>query len=147
MNGEEQFERQLQSHPQRKIPASWREEILGAAKAAVPRQASPAHRASGTSGVISWLTGLLWPAPRAWAGLATVWLMVLVLNFTSDEPSRGEPASRGLPPSPQMRELLRQQEELFAELAGPRGTTEATKRPVPQPQSQRREQCDGLRWA
>ena len=141
MNGEDQIERRLQRQPQRQIPASWREEILTAAKAAAAREAEPIHTAFGLPAVASWLTGLLWPAPRAWAGLAAVWLVVVVLNFSAREPSRGESASRALRPSPQMRELLREQEQLLAELVGPRGTTEVPKVTVPQPRSQRREEA------
>ncbi len=140
MNCEDEFERRLQSHPQRQIPASWRAGILRVAKAAVPQQAMPAHRAAGTSHVISWLRGWLWPAPQAWAGLTAVWLVVLAVDLSSREPSAEASASRAIPPSAQSQEMLREQRELLAELVGPPGPTEATKPPIPRPRSERQEQ-------
>lgn len=135
MNGEDDFERRLQSHPPRKLPASWRAEILVAAKAAA------AHRLPAASApVISRLRALLWPAPRAWAGLAAVWLVVLTLNLSSHEPARPDSSNRVVPASAESREMLREQGELLVELVGPRSIAEAAKAPVSQPRSQRRQE-------
>ena len=50
--------------------------------------------------------------------------------------------ARQSPPSRQMRELLKQQEQLFAELVGPKENREADRpKPIaPQPRSSRREE-------
>jgi hypothetical protein len=144
MNGEDQFEKRLQGQPQRPVPPAWREEILRAARAAAaPRPAPPVSGPSSSATVATWFWTLLWPHPRAWAGLAALWLVVFGLNLASREPSRQEMAGPPTRPSPQMRELLRQQEQLLAELVGPMGRVEAKRsKPVaPQPRSQRRDEC------
>jgi hypothetical protein len=88
------------------------------------------------------LSALLWPHPKAWGGLAALWLLVLGLNFASREPARSEVARPAIPPSPQMRALLQQQEQLFAELIGPaeKPVADRPKPVAPQPHSQRREE-------
>ena len=141
MNGEEQFEQWLRRRPQRQIPVSWRDEILMAAKAVVRAQpAVRAPRGSGPAVVIDWLRNLLWPAPRAWAALGAVWVVVLALNLSSREPSRVETGGRTVPATPEVREMLRQQEQLIAELMCPPATAEARKPAVLQPRSKRREE-------
>ncbi len=140
MNDEAEFERRLQGHPQPRLPATWRTEILSAARAAASRQAVAAERSPAKSPVSLWLTGWLWPSPRAWAGLAAAWLVVLALDLGSREPSPGESARRAAPVSAESREMLREQGELLAELAGPRHSAEAIKPPLAQPRSQRREE-------
>ena len=84
---------------------------------------------------------LLWPHPAAWAALAGVWLVLLAVHFAAPETPPRSVASQS-PPSPQIRELLKQQEQLFAELVGPKLNREAD-RPrttAPQPRSSRREE-------
>jgi hypothetical protein len=150
MNGEDQFEERLRRLPQRPVPPSWREEILLAARQASRSSQAPCLATSKRSeqGVTHFaprwhamLSTLLWPHPKAWAGLAAIWMLVLGLNFaTRDEPTRV--VRWTAPPSPQMRELLHQQEQLFAELIGPIAPPDADgpKPPAPQPHSQRGEQ-------
>ncbi len=143
MNSEDPFEKRLQSQPVRTVPPSWREEILRTARAAAAPQPAPVeHNLSSPAILATWLRSLLWPHPRAWAGLAAVWLALFSLNLASREPSAQRMADRPVRPSPQMRELLRQQEQLLAELVGPIGTVAAERpKPVaPQPRSQRRDE-------
>jgi hypothetical protein len=143
MNGEDQFEQRLQRVPQPPVPPVWREEILSAA-----RQESPACHsslvapASLSETLNSLLSKVLWPHPGAWAGLAAVWLLILGLNYATRDPSTRQYARYTAPPSPELREMLRQQEQLLAELAGPIGKPQAQPpRPsAPQPRSQRREE-------
>ena len=87
------------------------------------------------------LTALLWPHPRAWAGLAAVWVLVFGLSIATREPSQAGFAQRAARPSPQMREMLRQQERLLVELVGPSGTSEhdLSKPAAPRSQGGRRE--------
>ena len=134
MNNDEQFENRLQRQPLRPVPPVWRAEILSAAReATASRQSSPASSHS------SWWRELFWPHPTAWAALATVWLVMLGVQFVShDAPLRT--SARLAPPSRQMRELLKQQEQLFAELVGPKQNRDADRhKPAgPQPRSSRR---------
>ena len=125
MNGEDLFEKQLERQPLRPVPPAWREEILSAARQALRyAHASrlthhvPARRTL-LSILSSQLSTLLWPHPRAWAGLAAAWLLVIGLQLAAHEPAGPEIANQPARPSPQMRELLQQQEQLFAELIGP----------------------------
>ena len=136
MNGDDPFEKHLQRQPLRKIPSAWREEILSIGERAVAeRHASPVTRHS------PWWRELFWPCPQAWAGLAAVWLVILGAAYATREPLTL--TSRELKPlSPQVRELLRQQELLLAELVGPLEKSEAGRpKPLaPQPRSQRRDE-------
>jgi hypothetical protein len=77
----------------------------------------------------------------AWAALAGVWLVMLGVQFFSHEASPQVFARPGAP-SRQMRELLKQQEQMFAELVGPRENRDAVRsKPAgPQPRSLRREE-------
>src|SRR5206468_11388760 len=77
------FEKRLQRQQPREIPPDWRTDILSAARGAArpaPRSTLHAPR-SFLSTLNHHLSALLWPSPRAWAGLAAVWLGLLVVNF------------------------------------------------------------------
>ena len=143
MNGESEFEKELQRQPQRPLPPAWRAEILSAARQAAPRrQLSPVVPRTLFSTLSAQLSTVLWPHPRAWAGLAAIWLLIFALDFTAHEPSGRKVAGQAGPPSPQMRELLQAQEQLMAELVGPFEPAENRQpKPVPpQPRSECREE-------
>ncbi len=61
----------------RKAPAAWREEIL------LEAQAVERSNAAADVNRQTWFTNLLWPCPRAWAGLAAVWVAILAVNLGS----------------------------------------------------------------
>ncbi|HWH70732.1 MAG TPA: hypothetical protein VNT26_15185, partial [Candidatus Sulfotelmatobacter sp.] len=130
------------NQPLRSLPPDWRAEILRAARQAAPQRPSVnVSRPSRFAALNSLLASWLWPHPKAWAGLAAVWVVILGLNFATREPSGPELMARQAgPPSPQMRELLQQQEQLLAELVGPIEKPQASRsQPVaPPPRSQRR---------
>jgi hypothetical protein len=63
-----------------------------------------------------WLE-LIWPSRRIWAGLAAVWILIFVANFSMRDHSQPQIASA--PPSPQILLAFRQQEQLLTELIGP----------------------------
>ncbi len=132
MNGDDPFERRLRAQPLRPVPPAWREEILTAARAGETNRSKQREQRLLFSCSTAWLRSLLWPYPRAWAGLAALWLAVAGFNLASREPARQEAAGTAARPSPQMRELLRQQEQLLVELVGPMERTEAV-RPKPAP--------------
>jgi hypothetical protein len=143
MNGPEHFEERLERQPLRQVPPAWREDILNAARAAAPAPcpSQRASRAAFLSTLNHQLSTILWPHPKAWAGLAAVWLLIAGLNFAAREPAQPEVARQAAPPPPQLRELLHQQEQMFAELLGPVEQPEADRpKPArPQPHSQRYE--------
>lgn len=108
-----EFEKQLKSQTFREIPEQWREEILRAAEAEVEANVSKA-----TAGVVrSWWRELLWPCPQAWATLAGIWAVVLILNFSSGEaPTIAE--AKPVSISPEMYMALQEQRRFYIELIG-----------------------------
>lgn len=145
MNDEsEQFAQRLSRQPLRQVPREWRGEILSAAHAAQttchPPPATRHLKPSPPSSTLHFLSSLLWPHPKAWAGLAAVWFFIFAVNFSTREPSP-KMAGKSAPPSPEMLVELRKQQRLLAELAGPREPQDAD-RPrifVPRPRGERTE--------
>jgi hypothetical protein len=130
------FEKQLQRHPLRALPAEWRQEILNPAKGAVHSRSSTFNPQSS-----SWWRELLWPCPQAWAGLAAVWLVIFGLHLLAgSEP--GSPAQlAAVPPSPEWRAALEEQRRLFTELLPPPEPPPIRHRePADRPRSERREE-------
>ena len=116
MNDEtEQFERRLSRQPLREIPGEWRSDILSAAK----RASRPEPHATFLSTLNRQITAIFWPHPKAWAGLAAVWVLILAVNFSTRDTSP-RMAEKSLPPSPEVIVELRKQQRMFAELVGPR---------------------------
>jgi hypothetical protein len=137
MNEEtEQFEQRLRRQSLKKIPGEWRAEILSAARGAqITRHASPA---SWLSTLNSQLSTLLWPHPKAWAGLAAVWVLILVMIFSMHEQTPVM-AEKAAPPSPEVVAELKRQQLLFAELIGspPAQDADRRKNPATGPRSER----------
>jgi len=138
------FESRLQRQPLRPIPPEWRAEILAAARAAqVPYHSSPVTRHPQPSwpySILYSLSSLLWPHPKAWAGLAAVWIFILAVNFSIRD-SAPRRAEKSAPTTPEVLVELRQQQRLFAELVGPRESRDAD-RPrmfTPKPRGERAE--------
>jgi hypothetical protein len=116
MNHDE-FEQRLRRQPIRPIPGDWRADILAAARAAQPGESPVAIHRSWLAILNQQLSTLLWPHPRAWAGVTAVWVVIFVLHLAArdtDGPGR-EMAS---PSSPEITAELRQQQRMFAELMG-----------------------------
>jgi hypothetical protein len=139
MKPNDPFEQRLSDEPLRQIPGAWREEILGAAAAHRPAEPLPEP---GYALVRLRLRELLWPCPRAWAGLAAVWVAILAVNFATSVPAPESEIRRAALPAPEKWQMLRLQQEMLAELAA------ATEEPdpgkaipsIPQPRSQRQEE-------
>jgi hypothetical protein len=130
MNDSE-FEKHLQSRPLRSIPHEWRAGILQQATAA--RHSSFVIRHS-------FLSTILWPHPKAWAGLAAVWVLIFALRLASQDklPQMAQTTS---PASQQIAVNLKEQQQILAELMGTSGATpeiDQPKRFVPQPHSELR---------
>lgn len=105
------------------------------------RQSAPAAQHTLVAALRLRWRELLWPCPQAWASLAAVWLLILTINLTTRDPP-ARTIAQAAPPSPEVRELLRQQERLYAELLGATPTRVATqtKAPALSPRSQRRDE-------
>ena len=129
------FEKQTQRQPLRKIPGEWRAEILAAATRQNSRGAS---RASFLATLNHQLSTIFWPHPKAWAGLAMIWILILTVNFSMRDKTPVV-AEKVTPPSPEAVAELRQQRLLFAELIGSAETQVADRQKLflPRPRSER----------
>jgi hypothetical protein len=128
------FEQRLRRQTLRQIPSEWRGEILDAA---ISRHSSRATRHSFYSILNFQLSTILWPHPKAWAGLAAVWILIFAVNFSMRDKSPVL-AKKAVPPSPEVIVELKQQQRILAELIGSSQAREAeTPRFLPLPRSER----------
>ena len=104
------FEKQLQRQPLRRMPAEWRAEILEAADGARTQDASVL-----TPRFVSSWREWLWPCPQAWAGLAALWMIIVGLNLTAPT-GPGAMAMRGSEPSSEVKTSLAAQRRELARL-------------------------------
>jgi len=116
------FEQRLRRQSVKPLPAEWRAQILAAAE-----PTPPAPRASWRAVIQSRLSALLWPYPKAWAGLAGVWVIILCLNISTGDHSPSPGARTSLPPDALVQ--LQQQQKLYAELLGATAPHEAVPAP------------------
>jgi hypothetical protein len=101
---------------------------------------------SRTANLVSWCLGganklwleLVWPCRRIWAGLAAVWVGILIVNFSQRDHSQTIATKSS--PSPEIILSFRQQERLLTELIGPNEprVAEPPKIISPQPRSELR---------
>jgi hypothetical protein len=136
MNSE--FEKRLEQLPMRAVPPEWRNEILQHAKAAAAESATAksVHESLFQS-FQSRLIELLWPCPKAWGGLAAVWIMIAGLNLSvSDEPL--QMADQGKTASVQWRMAMQEQQKVLNEFTFvvSRSPADRPRRTVPGPRSQ-----------
>lgn len=118
MNSE--FEQRLQRQSPRQVPPEWRAEILAVARDTQAAQQTPRVTPHPWLSTFNHqLSTLFWPHPRAWAGLAVVWIFILVLNFSLRDKSPAL-AEKSSSLSPEVLVQLKQQQRMFAELMGPR---------------------------
>jgi len=120
------------------------QQVVAAAQSdARPRPSTLDSRPLGwLSTINAQLSAVLWPHPKAWAGLAAVWLVILAVNFGTREATPMLDARRVTPPSPDTLRLLKQQEQLLAELSGRFEIREADRPKVmpPRPRTERRDE-------
>jgi hypothetical protein len=118
MNEEtEQLERRLSRQPLRQIPAEWRAEIVGRASSLSPSVKARKIETGKMPVLLSICRDLLWPHPRAWAGLAAVWVLIFAVDFSMRDTSPVV-AEKATPPSPEVIVELKQQQRMLAELIG-----------------------------
>jgi hypothetical protein len=138
-NNDKQFEKRVGGQPLRAVPSEWRGEILAAARAARAEERPVAVAQESWLAIVQrQVAALLWPHPKAWAGLAAVWVGIIALNIATHE---GAPraARKSTTTSPEMVAELRKQQRMFAELVRGYESTDAD-RPrgfVPRPRSER----------
>jgi hypothetical protein len=114
------FEKRLQNLRVREIPSYWRARILAGAP---PEQA--------------WWQEWLWPYPRAWAGLAAAWVVILGMNLAAEK-GPSQPPTKRMAFSRQELQELRKQEQILTELISPQETAESgSLKPSPAPRSER----------
>ncbi len=139
------LEQRIQGQRLKPIPAEWREPILAAAHEAA-RAAGTANEGGSVRGwralltaLNSQLAGYLWPCPKAWAGLAAVWVAILMFRWTGSEAGSVMTAQDQAPPSPAMLQLVKEQQQLLAQLTGNLGSPAAEPAPAyrPKPKSVR----------
>jgi hypothetical protein len=133
-----EFEQKLSRQSLKKIPGEWRAEILTAAESAI----SPQKRNQDRSNLnpILWLRELFWPHPKAWAGLAAVWVVILALNLSTRDDSQVV-TKKSPSPSPEIVAEVRQQKLMFAQLIGSYEVRDAEppRLFLPRPRSERAE--------
>ena len=134
------FEQKLSRQPLRKIPGEWRAEILTAARAAQPAcRPSPVTRHSWLSTINSQLSTLLWPHPKAWAGLAAAWILIFAVDLSMRD-TTPVMAKKSAPSSPETIAELKKQQRMYVELMGmsePASDTDRRKILSPKPRSER----------
>jgi len=89
-----------------------------------------------------WWHEWLWPCPQAWAGLGAAWMVALAASLAAREPAPVTETHQTVSPSPQLRQMLRQQRQMLAELNGltePLGTESLGGASTTRPHSQRGE--------
>ncbi len=120
---------------EQRTPALWtklEQQIIKATPASRSRPAAQADQPR------SWWRELLWPCPQAWAGLAAVWVAILVTHAVSN-PEPQVTTRKAAPLAPNVKLALKQQGQLLAELIDAPETAPAEKprSPVVSPRSER----------
>ena len=127
-NEKDPFEQRLGRQPLRPVPADWRAGILRAVQTARVNEKSvrlPAASQTDWRQVVGReLMALLWPNPKVWAGLATVWVLVAVINFSMRD-TGPMTLEKSAPLTPAAVAELRSQQRMFAELSGQNDLPEA----------------------
>ena len=134
----EQFEQRLRRQPVKPVPTEWRAEILAAARdAQTTCHASRVTHQPFLSTLHHQLSAFFWPHPKAWAGLAAVWLLIFAVNFSMRD-SLPRLAVKSAPPSPEVIVELKKQQRLFVELVGVYEAPDADRRNLfsPKPRSE-----------
>jgi len=101
----DEFEQKLRSQSRHRIPAKWRQEILGFSGSTEPTVSLP------------WWRQWLWPHPAAWTALAALWVIIFALGFAArPEPLIRSASSASHPPD--ILQAFAERTRLMAELSG-----------------------------
>ena len=98
----------------------------------------PVRRLTPAMAFLDWWQDVIWPCRRIWAGMAAVWVVLLVVNLSGRDHSQTL-ARKSSPPTPEMIMTFRQQESLLIELIGPSSPTEVERQKtfLPKPRTER----------
>ncbi len=129
------LEERIRDLPERGLPEAWREEILRAARSAIPHPS----RASEVSSA-PWWRAWLWPCPAAWAGVAAAWCLILALHLATARTAESSVSQNAPPPVPLLAWIaFRDQDRLLPDSPAPRNLAPRPPPPavLPQPHSRR----------
>src|SRR6266540_6689104 len=126
-----EFERRARRQAFRPVPAQWRAQILGVAGNGASDESLITHHEPRRP----WWRELLWPCPQAWAGLAAVWVAILLLTAAAGRPAAVANHQAALP-SLELRLALQEQKRLLVELVGPVIAAGPPPKFVPRPRSE-----------
>ena len=134
----DEFERNLQRRPLRRIPEEWRETIL---RTASKMEASAATNRAAREW--NWVFPVLWreliqPCRYAWSGMATLWLIFWMLNAHSRLAGAPGRAPASTVSASQRIEAFKEQRGMLVELTGPIDLPAATptRRTQPKPHTE-----------
>ena len=131
------FEKDMRGQTIRPIPASWREEIVQTAQAAL-RQTTCVQEGLVPVAWFLWWQKWLWPRPAAWAALGASWLVIMGVTLTTSRPGVAASTDRSVAQShstatlPEQRQLLSQVLDPATPPAAPAGSS------LPRRRSERR---------
>jgi hypothetical protein len=139
------FEQKLRQQPIRQVPQAWRAEILATASQASRLNVDARPSRGFLSTLNSRLSTLLWPHPKAWAGLAAIWIGILTINFFTADPT-GQIARNVSEPSPELMIALQEQRRELARLteSGSAYDLERPRSSPPRPRSELRVEMPGV---
>ena len=124
-----EFEKQLSQQPLRRPPPGWKQEILRAAEAVLDVSPSPLAASNSRA---SWLE-MFWPSPRAWAGLAVVWMLTIGLYWNTEQMAAASYAGRTRLDPRMVAAFLERQRIAVRALESDRDLAEPIDRPKPIP--------------
>jgi len=128
------FEQRLKRQPLRQLPADWRADILADGRGS--KVEGRGRERFELSTFVSRLSIVFWPHPKAWAGLAAVWMVIIGVNISMHEPAPVM-AKKASPPSPEVMAELKQQRLMYAQLIGTAEQPADRPKFLPMPRSER----------
>ncbi len=130
----DEFEAQLQRQALQPIPPEWRSRILNRAAA----QAPIVVRVNAEA-VLPWWRALLWPSPRAWVGMAALWVALFIMNREAQPGLRSTITVKNVAPPRELRMAMAEKHRFFAELMNEMDPAiEPEKQFIPKPRTEAR---------
>jgi hypothetical protein len=124
-NDMDKFEENLKRQPGRTIPGEWRKQILSAARSRernIP-DAKPAWRIA--------IEDIFSPTPKAWIGLACVWIVIATIHFTVVRSNESKiAAAESAPGMMAFGEQDKLLTETFGQISRPETPFQTPKKPV-----------------
>src|SRR5579859_965098 len=132
------FEKEVQRQPLRRIPGDWREAVLRTAQEQASSAAQLAEPVLIRAVLISWRE-LIQPCRYAWSGMAALWLIFWVVNAHTQLEERPRQMATSSPAGAERIRSLEEQRRVLVELTGPidLSPAEPLPRAQPKPHSER----------